>query len=114
VCAAGLLFWLVEVIMVGFFTVREFHKLWPTALWGVPAQQNDYLPQIPQFKRNSTRKVLFICPPLVEFGTALAVTGLGWCQQREKIDWQELPKFDCWLERTIFNFCCPSSIFTSY
>jgi len=30
-CAAGLLFWPVEVIMVGFFTVREFHKLWPTA-----------------------------------------------------------------------------------
>jgi len=30
-CAAMLLFWPVEVIMVGFFTVREFHKLWPTA-----------------------------------------------------------------------------------
>jgi len=30
-CAAGLLFWPVEVLMVGFFTVREFHKLWPTA-----------------------------------------------------------------------------------
>jgi len=30
-CAAGLLFWPVEVIMVGFFTVSEFHKLWPTA-----------------------------------------------------------------------------------
>jgi len=31
VCTAGVLFWPVEVIMVGFFTVREFHKLWPTA-----------------------------------------------------------------------------------
>jgi len=30
-CAAGLLFWPVEAIMVGFFTVREFHQLWPTA-----------------------------------------------------------------------------------
>jgi len=30
-CAAGLLFWPVEVIMGGFFTVREFHTLWPTA-----------------------------------------------------------------------------------
>jgi len=29
--AAGLLFLPVEVIMAGFFTVREFHKLWPTA-----------------------------------------------------------------------------------
>jgi len=32
------------------------------------------------------------------------------CQQREKIDWQEAHKFDCWLEGTIFIFCCPSSI----
>jgi len=36
----------------------------------------------------------------------------GWCQMREKIDWQELHKFDCWLEQTIFIFCCPLSIFT--
>jgi len=34
-CAAGLLFWPVEVIkVVGFFTMREFHKLWPTARSG--------------------------------------------------------------------------------
>jgi len=26
---------------------------------------------------------------------------------REKFDWQEPCKFDCWLERTIFLFCCP-------
>jgi len=39
---------------------------------------------------------------------------LGWCQLREKIDWQELLKFDCWLVRMIFNFCCPWSIFTSW
>jgi len=40
-CAAGLL--PVEVIMVGFFTVREFHKLWPMA----PLRKDGYLPQIP-------------------------------------------------------------------
>jgi len=28
----------------------------------------------------------------------------GWCQQREKIDWQEQPKFDCWLVQKIFIF----------
>jgi len=38
---------------------------------------------------------------------------LGWCQEREKIDWQEPGKFDCWLVWMIFIFCCPSSIFTS-
>jgi len=32
---------------------------------------------------------------------------LGWCRQREKIDWQEPRKFDCWLVWTIFIFCCP-------
>jgi len=37
---------------------------------------------------------------------------VGWCRQREKIDWQESRKFDCRLVRTIFIFCCPSSIFT--
>jgi len=25
--------------------------------------------------------------------------------QREKIDWQEAHKFDCWLVQTIFIFC---------
>jgi len=29
---------------------------------------------------------------------------VGWCRQREKIDWQEPSKFDCWLVRTIFIF----------
>jgi len=29
---------------------------------------------------------------------------LGWCWQREKIDWQEARKFDCQLVRTIFSF----------
>jgi len=28
----------------------------------------------------------------------------GWCQQREKIDWQEALKFDCQLVPTIFLF----------
>jgi len=37
--------------------------------------------------------------------------GLGWCQLRGKIDWQEDRKFDCRLVRTIFIFCCPSPIF---
>jgi len=47
-CAAGLLFWPVEVIMVGFFTVREFHKLWLATfpefhnLKGIP-QEKSYL-----------------------------------------------------------------------
>jgi len=34
-------------------------------------------------------------------------------RQREKIDWQELCKFDCRLVRTIFIFCCPSPFFDS-
>jgi len=38
---------------------------------------------------------------------------VGWCRQREKIGWQEPGKFDCRLVRTIFNFCCPPSIFPS-
>jgi len=29
---------------------------------------------------------------------------LGWCLQREKIDWQEARKIDCQLVRTIFLF----------
>jgi len=33
---------------------------------------------------------------------------IGWCRQREKIDWQEALKFDCRLVRTIFIFCCSS------
>jgi len=33
---------------------------------------------------------------------------IGWCRQREKIGWQEQPKFDCRLVRTIFIFCYPS------
>jgi len=37
---------------------------------------------------------------------------LGWWWQREKIDWQEACKFDCWLVWMIFIFCCPLSIFT--
>jgi len=44
---------------------------------------------------------------------AIRITpGLGWCQQREKIDWQETHKFDCQLAWMIFIFFCPSSIFT--
>jgi len=39
---------------------------------------------------------------------------LGWCHEREKIDWQEAHKFDCQLVRTIFIFCCPLSIFTRH
>jgi len=38
---------------------------------------------------------------------ALSLSTLGWCRQREKIDWQEARKFDCRLVRTIFIFCCP-------
>jgi len=37
--------------------------------------------------------------------------GVGWCQQREKIDWQEPRKFDCWLVRTIFYFLLSSGNF---
>jgi len=33
--------------------------------------------------------------------------GLGWCREREKIDWQEARKFDCRLVRTIFIFVVP-------
>jgi len=29
---------------------------------------------------------------------------LGWCREREKMDWQEALKFDCRLVRTIFIF----------
>jgi len=32
---------------------------------------------------------------------------VGWCWEREKIDWQETPKFDCRLVRTIFLFVVP-------
>jgi len=32
---------------------------------------------------------------------------LGWCREREKIDWQEARKFDCRLVRTIFIFVVP-------
>jgi len=28
---------------------------------------------------------------------------LRWCRQREKIDWQEPPKFDCQLVQTTFQ-----------
>jgi len=45
-CAAALLFWPVEVIMVGFFTVREFHKLWPTAC-SSGSRQTGWLPPSP-------------------------------------------------------------------
>jgi len=37
--------------------------------------------------------------------------GIGWCQQREKIDWQELGKFDCQLVWMIFIFLLPLVIF---
>jgi len=93
VCAAGLLFWPVEVIMVGFFTVSEFNKLWPTA------SSIGYLPRIPQFKRDSTRKVVFVCPPMVEFGTALdkvefgPISIVGWRQDNRNRSNQE-SKFD--------------------
>jgi len=33
--------------------------------------------------------------------------GLGWCREREKIDWQEPHKFGCRLVRTIFLFVVP-------
>jgi len=42
---------------------------------------------------------------------ALFTSWIGWCREREKIDWQEARKFDCRLVRKIFIFCCPSSIF---
>jgi len=53
----------------------------------------------------------------VFFGKKKAVFvgySLGWCQQREKFDLEEPCKFDCWLVRMIFIFCCPLSIFTSH
>jgi len=43
-----------------------------------------------------------------QFNTAI----VGWCQEREKMDWQEACKFDCRLVWRIFIFCCPLSIFT--
>jgi hypothetical protein len=65
VCAAGLLFWPVGVIMVGFFTVREFDKLWPMACLGVvPVNRMATCPEFHNLK------VIFIYPPMVEFGTA--------------------------------------------
>jgi len=33
---------------------------------------------------------------------------VGWCWEREKIDWKESCKFDCQLVQMIFIFCCPS------
>jgi len=68
VCAAGLLFWPVEVIMVGFFTVREFQILANGLLeWFPPNRPATTFP-----KFHNLKEVLFICPPMVEFGTALA------------------------------------------
>jgi len=39
----------------------------------------------------------------VEYGNTFGgkVLGQGWCREREKIDWQEAPKFGCPLGRTI-------------
>jgi len=54
--AAGLLFWPVEVIMVGFFTVREFHKLWPMACLATTFPEFHNLNGIPQEK-----SYLFVC-----------------------------------------------------
>jgi len=47
---------------------------------------------------------------MVIFLRRMRGTRVGWCWEREKIDWQEARKFDCRLVRTIFIFCCPSSI----
>jgi len=47
--------------------------------WFRPNRLATHLPRIPQFKRNSTRKVVFIYPPMVEFGTALLFFQ-GWRQ----------------------------------
>jgi len=70
------LFWPVEVIMVGFFTGATLSQIIAhgSLRWFPPsAQQAGYdLPRIPQFKRNSTRKVVYICQPMVGWiGTAL-------------------------------------------
>jgi len=43
-------------------------------------------------RKSSRNEVILVFPGI----------SLGWCQQREKIDWQEPSKFDCWLVRTIF------------
>jgi len=58
-CAAGLLFWPFEVIMVRFFTVREFHKL--LLKWFLPNRMATFpefhnLKGIPQEKSD-----LFVC-----------------------------------------------------
>jgi len=37
---------------------------------------------------------------------SLAGLTVGWCQKREKIDWQEPGEIDCQLVLTIFIFCC--------
>jgi len=49
--------------------------------------------------------MFFVIPKYGSFTSA----SLGWCQQREKIGWQEQHNR---LGQTIFIFCCPSSIFT--
>jgi len=48
--------------------VRERSMANGSLEWFPPAQQDGNLHRILQFKRNSTRKVVFICPPMVEFG----------------------------------------------
>jgi len=42
--------------------------------------------------------------PNMSWKVALAHSKVGWCWEREKIDWQELRKFDCQLVWTIFIF----------
>jgi len=63
---------------------------------------------VPAEGRNSVNLIVGWCGQFLFFVVPHQV---GWCQQREKIDWQEARKFDYWLVRTIFIFCCPSSIF---
>jgi len=56
------------------------------------------------------RENQILIPDWTYFHCPGATLRLGWCRQREKIDWQETRKFDCRLVRTIFIFCCPSFV----
>jgi len=66
------------------------------------------------YSGNSSQRRAALLNKLSLPSSSLAAGITGWCREREKIDWQETCKFDCQLARTIFNFCCPLSIFTRH
>jgi len=63
----------------------------------------------PTYNKEQEQRKAPVVPPLGGRKTHGCVAlvrgfGVGWCQQREKIDWQEPHKFDCRLGQTIFIF----------